>query len=105
MGARQRKWARKRRAEIIEILGGCCRVCRTDEKLELDCIISTGHCNRCREQSALVSFYNKMLKENNLQILCESCHSKKTRKENPPWFVSARNMDIENNIENNIDPY
>lgn len=79
MGARQLEWARKRRMEIVQTLGGFCIHCRTEEKLEIDCIVPTHHTARSRDASSLVSHYNSQLKINNLQLLCDRCHGRKTR--------------------------
>lgn len=85
MGLRQRQWAKKQRLALRRFLGMCCKSCgnRYYSKLEFDVIKSVGNQHhRKMEWSWRMSFYRKMYKQNNLQLLCPKCHNIKTYKEN-----------------------
>lgn len=92
MGKRQKRWAAKRRAELRELLGGCCARCKrraSEEgsgdvpfiRLEFDCVSPTGHAHHRMDASARTSFYNYQHDQGNLQLLCERCHARKTRED------------------------
>ena len=80
MGLRQRQWAARRRQVILDQLGERCAHCSSTKDLEFDCIQSPGDWHHNIEWSWRMSFYNRMLKEGNLQILCRICHSKKSNR-------------------------
>lgn len=77
MGARQKEWARRKRAALIEILGGACARCKCEHSLQLDCIIPQGDRHHRMEFSARVSFYWRQFRAGNLQVLCDRCNSLK----------------------------
>ena len=86
MGLRQKEWATKKRLELKLMLGNRCAVCKrttTSKKfpLEFDCIHPQGDEHHKMDSSARASFYFKQFREFNLQLLCKSCHIKKTSQE------------------------
>jgi hypothetical protein len=84
MGLRQREWARKQRLKLCRLLGLQCKQCssRDYRKLEFDCIKPIGDNHGKKEWSWRISIYRQQHKNNNLQLLCDKCHNKKTAKEN-----------------------
>ena len=76
----QRRY-RKRRAQVILKLGGCCAVCGTTEDLEIDHIdratktYNVAHIFSANEEK----FWAEISK---CQLLCEKCHKEKTNREN-----------------------
>ena len=83
MGLRQRQWARRRRLQLRRLLGMKCIKCGSCDyrKLEFDCIIPAGDNHGRKEWSWRMSIYNFHYKQNNLQLLCDKCHNKKTAEE------------------------
>lgn len=84
MGLRQREWARKKRLELRRLLGMRCQYCGSKDyrKLEFDCIKPMGDGHHCRmDWSWRMSFYRRMYREQNLQLLCSKCNSKKGNKQ------------------------
>ena len=70
----------ERRNEAIQILGGVCAVCGTDENLEIDHVdraLKTMNVNRM----AYVSRERFLEELKNCQLLCKEDHIEKTRKE------------------------
>lgn len=78
VGQRQKAWAKVARKGLAEALGGKCCKCATQDALEFDCIIPQGDAHHRMEASARMSFYRAQHRANNLQLLCEVCHRKKT---------------------------
>jgi len=78
---------RKRRAQLIEKLGGECVRCGSKEELHLD------HKDPKLQEFRLTGknldgSWDKILEEtSNCQLLCQPCHVKKTREDGyaPPW--------------------
>lgn len=75
--ARIRSYRRKR-AELINSLGGRCEICRTTEKLEFD------HINDDRDWEARkvsrwvrIARYAREEDQGRIQLLCRSCNAKK----------------------------
>ena len=82
MGKPQREWARQARADLVKKLGGKCSICGEKIKLEIDCIEPRGHEHHRMEWSQRISFYRRQDRDGNLQLLCRSCHERKSRFEN-----------------------
>jgi 5-methylcytosine-specific restriction endonuclease McrA len=78
MGARQRDWARKLRRKIFRELGYECAKCGKTRFLELDCKKPAGNGHGKWPYDTRMRFYREMLKEGNLQVLCNKCHEKKS---------------------------
>lgn len=87
MGARQKDWARRTRETLLDVLGRRCKWCGAGEdtaKLTFDVIIpetpggpdGNGH-HRKMDWSHRMSFYRRENDRGNLQVLCDSCNSKK----------------------------
>lgn len=81
MGKRQRDWARKVRLKLRRLLEFRCKACGSNINLEFDCIKPLGNNHGKLEWSWRMSIYRKQYEENNLQLLCALCHSKKSAKE------------------------
>lgn len=94
MGKRQKIWARRARSRLVEILGGRCKCCGTDEGLELDCIVPMGHFHHRMDSSARISFYRQQHREGNLQVLCSDCHTAKTAADLLLMFHVSQNISI-----------
>ena len=77
MGAKQKEWARRRRAELMAELGPVCRHCGATERLSFDCIIPQGDHHHRFDTSARMSFYNRQHRAGNVQILCMACNGAK----------------------------
>jgi len=43
MGRAEKEWAKRKRQELMALLGNVCAHCGTDENLEFDCISPRGH--------------------------------------------------------------
>ena len=91
---RERYWSRKR--EAIQILGGQCVWCNSTEDLQLD------HINPSTREYRFPHFYkcgDKVFYEevNKCQLLCRSCHAKKS--------VSERGRKWGKGIHGNINNY
>ena len=79
--AYQREWMRKRREEWLGIHGPCVE-CGSWEKLEVD------HKNRSEKVTNSVWSWSLKRRDVELakcQVLCKSCHLKKTIRENTTW--------------------
>ncbi len=78
-------WAQTVREWLLLKFGRKCKVCKTTgtEKngLEFDCIIPQGDDHHRAGFISRQSFYRKQAKLGNLQLLCQKCHIKKTKKE------------------------
>jgi 5-methylcytosine-specific restriction endonuclease McrA len=80
MGRIQKEWARKQRALLKHLLGNRCADCKKQsEDLEFDCISPCGDDHHKLDTSARMSFYRHQYRLFNLQLLCPSCHAKKTK--------------------------
>ena len=89
MGKRQKIWARRARARLIESLGGRCVRCGTVEHLEFDCITPRGHDHHRCDSSSRICFYRFQHRLGNLQILCANCHLLKTGADILLYFRSS----------------
>lgn len=79
---RQNYWGRRTIERLRAVLGNVCNHCGARENLELDCIKPQGHGHHAAGANARACFYRRQLRQGNLQILCRSCHEKKTADEN-----------------------
>lgn len=77
MGARQKDWARRKRVDLLNVLGDKCVECGATEKLEFDCIVPCGDKHHKMEPSTRMSFYHAQHRAKNLQILCTHCNARK----------------------------
>ncbi len=77
MGAYQKEWARRKRAELMAELGNRCAWCGEIEGLTFDCIVPTGHNHHRGSTDQRMCFYRKQHAAGNVQILCHSCNSSK----------------------------
>lgn len=109
-------WAKKRRRYIKGLLGYRCNLCGIHELLKedlldpktqkpillvFDCIIAQGDKHHKGSTDQRMIFYWKQYKANNLQLLCEKCHDKKSSAEHPQKDVS----EFENFNDDNQDPF
>ena len=78
MAKRQNVWGRKRLAALRMILGGKCRVCGSTERLEFDCIVPTDYRHHTLGISGRATYYWRQARMGNVQVLCSSCHGRKT---------------------------
>lgn len=81
MAKRQKEWAKRARAALMELLGNRCAICGADyesRELEFDCISPRGDRHHKLDTERRVCFYRKEYKQGNLQLLCVPCHSKKS---------------------------
>ena len=85
MGARQRVWARQKRALLVERLGGRCVSCGATSELEFDHINpgSREYVARHREWSWRISTVSREVKAGLIQLLCSECNKRKGSKELP----------------------
>lgn len=81
MAKRQKLWAKRKRKELIDALGGCCKKCGTEDDLCFDCIIPTGDEHHKGSTDQRILFYLKMNKIGNLQLLCQKHNSSKGSRE------------------------
>lgn len=88
MAKRQREWARRKRQELIGLLGGCCVKCGSVEHLEFDCINPQGDEHHKMESSTRMGFYRKQYEAGNLQVLCAPCHVVKSASETQLYYAS-----------------
>jgi hypothetical protein len=57
MGRAEKEWARRKRVELMTLLGNVCAHCGTDEKLEFDCIFPRGDRHHRGDASQRMCFY------------------------------------------------
>ncbi len=81
MAARQRVWARRARAALVQSLGGVCATCGVSHPLECDCVEPRGDWHHRIGFAQRVSFYRREAASGNLQLLCPLCHVVKTRRD------------------------
>ena len=72
------RYSRELRQHLRNSLGDQCAQCPNRERLEFDCIISTGPEHHRLSWRARLKFYQRELNKENLQLLCKPCHIAKT---------------------------
>lgn len=98
MAKRQKAWARLKRLQLLQALGGKCARCNTTDHLEMDCIKPCGDDHHRMSSDRRASFYLLQHKQANLQILCTRCNNLKSASDrlvingcevimNPDWSV------------------
>lgn len=81
MAKRQKEWARRTRDKLLSALGAKCNSCGSRSFLEFDCMEPRGDYHHKLSWDQRMSFYRREFAANNLQVLCESCHNKKSATE------------------------
>ena len=81
MGKRQKIWARGVLDRLRLKLGAKCACCRRRECLEFDCIQPMGDEHHRMSLDQRATFYRRQEAAENLQILCERCHHRKTNRD------------------------
>ena len=89
MARRQQIWAHKAKLELLLSLGGACRECGAEDRLEFDCIEPIGHHHHRAGFTWRISIYRRQHAQDNLQLLCERCHMEKTKRENASCVAST----------------
>lgn len=79
------------RLELLAVLGGVCAQCSSVVALEFDCKQPQGPEHHLMAWPERIRFYWKQHGQGNLQLLCPSCHLKKTQRDNSkvrlsPWI-------------------
>ncbi len=77
MAKAQKEWARRKRRELVEMLGGVCAFCGAEEGVEFDCIVPMGDRHHKYDTSQRMCFYRKQFRQGNLQLLCHECNARK----------------------------
>ena len=77
MGRVEKEWARRKRRELMALLGNVCAYCGTTENLEFDCISPRGDRHHRGDASQRMCLYRRQFREGNLQVLCNVCNSRK----------------------------
>ncbi len=77
MAKAQKEWARRKRRELVAVLGGVCAICGSVEDLGFDCIRPMGDAHHRYDTSQRMCFYRRQFAEGNLQLLCNSCNGRK----------------------------
>lgn len=78
MSKRNKEWAKRARAALLDLLGGKCAYCGATEQLTFDCIEHQGHDHHARSTDQRMNFYRRQHYERgNIQILCLSCNGMK----------------------------
>lgn len=81
MATRQRIWATKVRAQLIEEMGGYCARCASPFDLEFDHLELREWRRTCRQTSSdhRICIYRHEWERGKLQLLCKKCNTKKGR--------------------------
>jgi len=73
MGQRQKLWARRKRAELITLLGGCCQACNSVDELEIHTLQDDNVHHRLASDQR-IGYYWRLHEERNILLLCQDCH-------------------------------
>ena len=79
MGKSQKAWAMRRRARLIEELGGECVDCGTKKRLEVDHKFGTTWTQKKLGSDQRVSKFVKEAARGLIEIRCRSCNARKGR--------------------------
>lgn len=90
MAKRQKEWARTARRHLLTQLGGKCSTCGATDNLEFDCVRPMGDRHHRGSTDERMSFYNRMARANNLQVLCARCNSLKGDLDQASWLALVR---------------
>lgn len=74
--------ARKSRTELLFALGGKCARCPRADCLEFDCVLPQGPQHHHMPAPERMRFYWRQHCRGNLQVLCATCHLRKTQDDN-----------------------
>ncbi len=77
MSRAAKEWARRKRLELMTLLGNVCAHCGTTESLEFDCIRPKGDRHHRGDASQRMCFYQRQFREGNVQVLCNVCNARK----------------------------
>lgn len=78
---RFRIWANRVIEDLRDALGRVCSQCGATEDLQFDCIENRGDKHHRWETNRRAVFYRRELKAGNLTLLCQRCHSIKSKAE------------------------
>jgi len=77
MSKRQVDWAKRKRLELIEELGGKCAKCDSKEKLEVDHINGRNYSvRRLASNSRVIRYWREYKSGVPLRVLCSDCNKK-----------------------------
>ena len=69
----QREWAKRKRRELIEILGGKCEICHTTEKLEVDHVDGRDYeLAKISQDQRIIRYMREYREGKRLRVLCKS---------------------------------
>ncbi len=77
MSRAAKEWAKRKRRELMTLLGNVCAHCGTMDGLEFDCIYPKGDRHHRGDASQRMCFYQRQFREGNLQVLCNVCNARK----------------------------
>lgn len=77
MGKADKRWAIRKRAELLEALGAVCCWCGSLENLTFDCISPRGDGHHKGSTDQRMRFYLREHENDNVQVLCGSCNARK----------------------------
>ena len=85
--SRSNRWARSKRDELYLLLGGSCMGCGAHRELQFDHVIPCGWVPNLHSWSERMIEYRRAHAAGNLQLLCASCHAKKSRSRQDEFAV------------------
>ncbi len=74
----KRSRCEQQKLALIEDLGSRCAWCSRSDELEFDCIAPAGATHHGMSKCDRVRFYVKQYIAGNVQLLCRSCHERKS---------------------------